>query len=512
MSPFVPPPHPSVKQRADGAWTCSLPDYLAVIRESTTPHLHAPRALVEALIKDETPAPAGKWEDVHPVARAAALPYQREAVERSLAVGGRMLLALGPGLGKTIVACMISKACGGTLLVVSPSKKVSDWVRDLKRWSDVVATRCPNRTSDVGDAPIVVVGLGVVVDNLSIIKRRWDVVVVDESHDLMTAASKRSKVVCGLAKRASRSLFLTGTPQTAKPKEMWTTLDVMLEGKIGSQRYFETRYCEGFEGPMGWDANGMNPWLEDELFAIARLRMVRMTERDVDMGLPPLTTTRVDVDITNEDAAAIARMSEERDALRHRDPAVLKRMMDAATNAAKRAAGLAKLPSLFAWLDANLGTEKLAIFTSAIDGPTDRIVEHLKQRGIKHFVLNGTTTPARSDKFLSSFRTVGDETYQVGVCGIKSGGVGHDYSPGVSRVVMLELDWSTTTMEQASKRIHRLGCQRPCEVYVFVASRTMDAGVLGSLDKKARRNAAVVDGREADRRFDKRVRLALPHT
>jgi SWI/SNF-related matrix-associated actin-dependent regulator 1 of chromatin subfamily A len=115
--------------------------------------------------------------------------------------------------------------------------------------------------------------------------------------------AKRTKAVCGcwdkenghmngLADKADRVLFLTGTPILNRPAELWTTLEVLGHGgKFGGWMAFAKRYCDAKQVAAGrkvlWDFSGASNLEQMQARLRASGQVVRRLKADVLTELPP---------------------------------------------------------------------------------------------------------------------------------------------------------------------------------------------------------------------------------
>ncbi|KAI8476387.1 MAG: P-loop containing nucleoside triphosphate hydrolase protein [Monoraphidium minutum] len=192
--------------------------------------------------------PDGLWEQL--------MPFQREGVMYALQRQGRILLADEMGLGKTMQAIAMA-ACypeDWPLLVVCPASLRTMWREKLREW---LPPRLRPRAGDLrvvtkgadvdallaaGDPPprsVCVVGYSL-VDHLGDAAAKYGVVICDESHQLKSRGTARTKFVVRAAKRA---ILITGTPLLSRPIEAWPQVDMLRAGLLGSYDAFGERHC-----------------------------------------------------------------------------------------------------------------------------------------------------------------------------------------------------------------------------------------------------------------------------
>ncbi len=506
--------------RVGAMWRCSIENWetsFAKVEGEVADR--PPLAFVRDMLTETVSAPVPGMQEMHPNVVAKALPHQRIVLDRLSQLGGRALLALAPGLGKTFIACSAAEAYardGKSILVISPAgEMLQTWKDEFEEWTGIEAEICPSKVA-VMQGRVVVASYCMGSTNESILGRNWHVVIADESHTLNNAENKTSRGIMPMLIRAPHALLLSGTAQISRPSNIWTTLEVLSRGKVGSRRFFETRYCEGHVDRFGrWEAKGDDSWLEGERNILLRGYAIQMSKEESGIKIPPLQCIRLDVDIAEEAKLALKAKDAEREAASKmigeslRDAEFNQHKAQRLTHEMKRDTGMAKLPALFAWLDKNLGTEKLLIMSCDVEEPMKPIVEWMTARGIKHFTFHAKTSSKRKMEYVRAMREDDDKTYQVGVCGIRSAGTGITWSPAVSRIILLEVDWSAAIMEQTRNRIHRINTTRPCFIYTLFAAGTIDDAVVRTVGKKAKSAARTMTGKDARATFDKRMRFTF---
>ena len=140
---------------------------------------------------------------------ATLRPYQREAVSAFL-VGGSGLVLLPCGAGKTIVGVAAAAAIGGSTLVLSPSRTVSEqWLSAFVGLSNLSPERVSAHARSIGAERVMIVTYhaattGRVRDGLR--ERHWDLVIYDEVQSLPADVFRLAA-----AFQSSRRLGLTAT-------------------------------------------------------------------------------------------------------------------------------------------------------------------------------------------------------------------------------------------------------------------------------------------------------------
>ena len=205
-----------------------------------------------------------------PRLHAALLPFQREGVAFALKHEGRALIAHDMGLGKTLqaLACLAHYAHEWPALIVVPASMRWPWVDALELWLDerLLQPGDVNVVRDGGNARIASKSSRVTVVSYPLLSvesiraqceaAAFQVVVADESHYVKDGKAKRTKALVPILKRAKRCVLLSGTPALNRPRDLFTQLDALRPGAMGTFSAFAKRYCDARMKPWGWDASG----------------------------------------------------------------------------------------------------------------------------------------------------------------------------------------------------------------------------------------------------------------
>lgn len=171
-------------------------------------------------------------------ARILLLPHQAETIARILGDQQcRYVLADEVGLGKTIEACVILKGLKRRnpqlrALIVVPSSVIRQWHNELdsKFWLDFSLTSASNRFEFSTDSP----GILISIEDLqrhprladSLLKRHWDLLIVDEAHRLNYNPT-RYEIVLRLSANVEHCLILSATPILRHSTEYLSLLRLM---------------------------------------------------------------------------------------------------------------------------------------------------------------------------------------------------------------------------------------------------------------------------------------------
>ena len=161
------------------------------------------------------------------------------------------------GLGKTLqVIAVITKmieCCKRNILVIAPLSLLENWKREFNKFSkevDVYVHHGSNRTGLYKELlchDVVVISYNTAVSDLSMLKMiKWSLVVVDEAQNIKNYKSERAKAIKAIPKMSA--IAVTGTPFENHITDIWSVVDFVLPGYLGSISDFTNVVSDDLEG------------------------------------------------------------------------------------------------------------------------------------------------------------------------------------------------------------------------------------------------------------------------
>lgn len=170
------------------------------------------------------------------------------------------MLAMDMGTGKS--RCVVDLVVGRQhrrTLILCPLSVVPAWPRQFREHAGEAVAVAPLRgtvAQKTQDAKLLHdsdARLGVVVVNYDsarmepfkswALARRWDLVVLDESHRIKAPSGATSRFCWTLARRADHRLCLTGTPMAHSPLDIWSQFCFLAPQVFGRFKAFKSRYA-----------------------------------------------------------------------------------------------------------------------------------------------------------------------------------------------------------------------------------------------------------------------------
>lgn len=317
----------------------------------------------------------------------------------------------------------------------------------------------------------------------------FNYIVLDESQMIKNPASAVYKAISGLS--SNHKMVLTGTPVENSLTDLWTQMNFINPGLLGSLYYFKKE----FAGPVEKN-NDLRK--EEKLKAIIKPFILRRTKEMVASDLPPVWEQMVFCDMTDGQAELYER---EKSAVRNsilgspgeaRDDSqtimVLQGLM--------RLRQIANHPLMVAD-DWENGSGKYDILLHDIKSVISEghkilifssFVKHLRlftgaltKANIGYTMLTGSTV--NREEVVRRFQN--DSTCEVFLISLKAGGVGLNLT-AADYVFILDPWWNPAAEMQALSRAHRIGQEKSVFVFRYVSAGTIEEKIIRLQEKKSK--------------------------
>jgi len=409
-------------------------------------------------------------------------PFQQEAINAMLKRKHNLLADL-PGMGKTPTAIgYINALKAKKVLIICNASIKTHWFRMLKKWLDddriiqIVNGKQTFISHELTDMVIInydIISHSYIFHQLQIGK--WDLVIADECHKLKSMKAERTQAVLarnGIIHTAKRSLMLTGTPVLNRPVELYPLLKVCAPQVIHPYiDYFAygRRYCAGYQDGFSFNTNGASNI--DELNKKLRAHyMIRRTYEEVSIQMPPKRFEFVLLDqapgmkLKLEVLNQASRKDFKYQNLEGESIATVRR--EIAEGKVEAAGELIK-----EYIEAN---QKIVIFAYHHSVIT-KLEGLLNEYGT--VTLTGNTSQSQRQSAIDKFGQ--DPNCKVFLGQIQAAGEGIDGLQRVcSTVLFVESSWVPGEIEQAIKRVDRIGQTKPVHVRFLVWADSVDEHML----------------------------------
>lgn len=432
--------------------------------------------------------------------------YQRVAADMALRSGG-LLIADEVGIGKTVTAiCTLMDPETRPALVVTLAHLPRQWERELHRFApglkvhvvrkgtpyDVTRRRRTpkGQLSLVADSfpDVLIMNYHKLAGWADALAPKIRTVVFDEVQELRRRESNKYKAAQHFAEQAALRIGLSATPIYNLGGEMWSVLNVLCPGGLGTWTEFIREWCGGMSNQG--KAKVQNP----KAFGLALREqglMIRRTRTDVGRELPELTKVihHVEADAKALDDVADAAAELAKIILAQGGKGLTKmRASEELDWRLRQATGIAKAPYIAEFVRMLVDNgEKVVLYA------WHREVHSLLRARLSSCTpvfYTGTESAAAKERSLHAF-TQGDA--KVLIISLRSG-AGLDGLQGYCRTIVFgELDWSPGIHEQCIGRVHRDGQGEPCVAYFLLSDTGSDPVVADALGLKRAQAEGVQD-------------------
>lgn len=415
-------------------------------------------------------------------------------------------LADDMGLGKTIqvLALLIREKAaspGAPTLLVCPSSLVGNWEREIQRFATGLTAWVHHGARRKRDRAFIEYARGydVVISTYQLARRdagtlgeiTWNGIILDEAQNIKNASAKQSQAVRAL--KADFRIALTGTPIENKLADLWSIMEFLNPGYLGSFRSFEEEIVLPIQRERSRTKLERLRTLTQP-FILRRLK----TDPTIISSLPQKMEVKTICTMTREQATlyqAVLNESLERvenaEGVARRGEILstltkLKQVCNHPAHLLKDQSRLeersGKLERLRDMLEEVMSKgEKALIFTQFAE-----MGELLRQYlgsvfGEEALFLHGGVRRKERDRMVHAFQT--ESRPCLFVLTLKAGGVGLNLT-AASYVFHYDRWWNPAVENQATDRVFRIGQTKNVQIYKLISAGTLEEKIDHMLEEK----------------------------
>ncbi|MBD3855564.1 MAG: DEAD/DEAH box helicase [Acidobacteria bacterium] len=422
-----------------------------------------------------------------PGLRSQLRPYQAAGVawlwSRYL-VGVGALLADDMGLGKThqvmgMLCLLADRDPEAQTLVVCPRGVLEHWHTLLEQFAPGLPVRLfhgPSRSLEgFKGGGIVLTTYDILFRSTEdLIERDWAVAVFDEAQRIKNPRTKAARAARKVPSKFR--LALTGTPLENRLLELWSVVDLILPGYLGSEREFRSIHRDPTHHQLHLLRQRLGVLtlrrVKDQVLAdlpekVEDIRYCRLLpeQRAVYRGIHRQRSKEI-VELLHDEEADVPYMH---------IFALLTRLKQVCDHPAlvegsdPGTAGSAKTEIFDEILDEALdGGLQVVVFSQYVK-MIKLMSGRLDRRKIKHLVLTGESR----DRGRIVRRFNSEQHERVLLASLLAGGVGIDLT-GASVVLHYDRWWNPAKENQATDRVHRIGQKRFVQVFKLITRNTVE--------------------------------------
>ena len=388
-------------------------------------------------------------------------------------------------------------------LLVCPTSVLGNWEREVKKFAPTLKVTVHHGDKRAKGKAFVeaVQKQDLVVTSYALIQRDlkslqslpWQMIVLDEAQNIKNSEAKQSQAVRQL--EATFRIGLTGTPVENRLQELWSILDFLNPGYLGTRSFFQRRFAMPIE-KYGDVASLTQLRSLVQPFILRRLK----TDRSIIQDLPEKQEMTVFCGLSSEQATLYQQVVEaslaeidSSDGLQRRGMilALLVKLKQICNHPAQynkentlakpRQSG--KLLRLQEMLEEALSEgDRALIFTQFAEWGKLLKPYLEKQLGRETLFLYGSTSKKQREEMVDRFQH-DPQGPPVMILSLKAGGVGLNLTRA-NHVFHFDRWWNPAVENQATDRVFRIGQSKNVQVHKFVCTGTLEEKIHDMIESK----------------------------
>jgi SNF2 family DNA or RNA helicase len=438
-------------------------------------------------------SPIDNNEDAPKELKATLFPYQKDGylwLKHMLNESKGCILGDEMGLGKTmqIIAVLLNLQRHGLnpSIVIAPISLLSNWKRECAKFAPSLRVHIHHGYERISNYKeffqydVVVTSYTTVVSDIHMLNMvNWQLVVLDEAQNIKNPYSARTKA-CKQIKR-KKSVAVTGTPFENHISDIWSLIDFVQPGLLGSIQTFKTNVTDDVIG-----GEKMEPILTP--------LMIRRLVADVAKDLPEKIVSSQPILMSEEESLLYNKYREEVKSIANADNINLGmlqklRMFCTHPYVVNPPSGIfdpaevsIKYQRFIEILEEIIkNREKTLVFTS-YKKMFEIFEKDLPNRfGVQIWCINGETPVEERQVIVDKFNSL--QKPAVLILNPRAAGTGLNIT-GANHVIHYNLEWNPSLEDQSSARAYRRGQEKTVFIYRLYYSDTIEQIVNERIERK----------------------------
>lgn len=421
------------------------------------------------------------------------LDHQKIAIE-TLLKNKKYILADDMGLGKTTSTIIASLETGAKkILVICPASLKINWQREYQLYSDKTSYVCEGKNYSE-DSDIVIMNYDIIKNfhnskerkNSTILKSKFDLVIIDEAHYIQNVQAQRTKLINDMIRDIDRLWLLTGTPMTSRPINYFNLLSLVDSPVAKNWMAYVIRYCSGYQFKVGprkvWNVMGASNL--EELRDRTSTTVLRRLKEDV-LDLPDKIITPVYLRLRSKIYEEL--MGDYYNWYdKHPDESKNLSIQFTKLTQIRQVIAEEKTQHTIELAENIIEQGKKVIIFCNFTKSLETIVNHFGKLAVR---LDGSMSKTQRQNSIDKFQE--DEQIKVFVGNIKAAGVGITLT-AAEAVIMNDLSFLPSDHSQSEDRAYRYGQKNNVLVYYPIFDNTIEGIIYDILNNKKRIIATVM--------------------
>ncbi len=385
----------------------------------------------------------------------------------------------------------------GPILIITPKSLLYNWMSESAKFCpDLKAALYSGlaRNKVLGsfdDLDVVVMSYGTMRNDVELLREyKFNCVVLDESQAIKNPSSQTSRALLKIQSR--NKIALTGTPIENTLLDIWSQMNFLNPGLLGSYSYFEKQFIRPIE-------KGANPQKTEELRKLIDPFVLRRTKKQVMQELPPKIEKVHFCEMSPEQAELYESVKNKyrNEILNHVTELGISKSRLKIFNGLMHLRQIALNPTLkdvnyegssgkddeiMRMLLRAVANGHKVLFFSQFVGYLKVFEEIFEQQGVEYCYLDGSMDEKERQVQIDLFQN--NDEKRVFLLSLRAGNSGLNLT-AADYVFLADPWWNPFTMKQAEDRAHRIGQDKPVFSYKFITKDTIEEKILALQAKKA---------------------------
>ncbi len=432
-------------------------------------------------------------QDIPSSLKATLFPYQKNGflwLRTMLETNNGCILGDEMGLGKTmqvIAELLHLKSLGEVpVLVIAPISLLINWERECAKFAPSLKTHIhygENRTGNYQEFlkyDVIITAYSTIVSDIFMLNMiTWKLVVLDEAQCIKNPDSSRTRT-CKKIKRV-RSLAVSGTPFENHITDIWSLLDFVQPGLLGTKASYESIITDDTTGA-------------EKIEPILSALMVRRLVCDVAKDLPDkvISTQPLQMsDIESQQYINYLNILKNSHNVENITLGMLQQLriycthpyaIEEENSYIDPASVSIKYQRLCEIVEEIISRkEKVLVFTSFKNMFNILKSDIPKRFGIKVWSINGETDIKERQQIVDAFNN--HDTPAMLVLNPRAAGTGLNIT-GANHVIHYNLEWNPSLEDQSSARAYRRGQERTVFIYRLYYTNTIEQVINERIERK----------------------------
>jgi SNF2 family DNA or RNA helicase len=416
-------------------------------------------------------------------------------------------LADDMGLGKTVQALALlqhARRAGERrpMLLICPTSVVGNWEKEAARFTPdlpvLVHHGLARRKGDAfrqeaNEHALVISSYALLQRDLEVLRKvSWSALILDEAQNVKNAQTKQAKAARSIP--PGTRIALTGTPVENNVGDLWSLMEFLNPGLLGTQAEFKRRFFLPIQADRDAEALERLRCLTGP-FILRRLK----SDKSIIADLPEKMEMKVYCTLTREQASLYqAVVSETEQALEAAEGIQRKGLVLATLSKLKQVCNhpaqflgdnsaiegrSGKLARLTEMLEEVLAEGDRALVFSQFAQMGAILKRHLQESfGREALFLHGGTPKRERDRMVERFQAQADAP-PLFILSLKAGGTGLNLT-SANHVFHFDRWWNPAVENQATDRAFRIGQKRRVQVHKFVCAGTLEERIDEMIERK----------------------------